>query len=87
MSLGPLMLDLAGTTLDAVERERLRHPLVGGVILFSRNYESPRQIDALVREIHSLREPQLLVAVEEFQMNMGMLVVLAVEQLLVVQMV
>lgn len=64
MSLGPLMLDLSGTTLAAAERERLRHPLVGGVILFSRNYESPDQIEALVREIHALREPQLLVAVD-----------------------
>ncbi len=64
MPLGPLMLDLAGTTLDAVERERLRHPLVGGVILFSRNYESPAQIEALVRDVHALREPQLLVAVD-----------------------
>jgi len=64
MSLGPLMLDLAGTALSGVERERLRHPLVGGVILFSRNYESPAQIEMLVREIHDLREPQLLVAVD-----------------------
>jgi beta-N-acetylhexosaminidase len=64
MSLGPVMLDVAGVTLTAVESERLRHPLVGGVILFSRNYESPEQIESLVRDIHSVREPQLLVAVD-----------------------
>lgn len=64
MSLGPVMLDVEGVTLTAAEWERLRHPLVGGVILFSRNYESPEQIEALVRDIHSVREPQLLIAVD-----------------------
>ncbi len=64
MSLGPLMVDLAGETLTEAERKRLRHPLTGGVILFSRNYRSPEQLAELVREIHRLREPQLLVAVD-----------------------
>lgn len=64
MSLGPVMVDVAGSTLDPVERERLAHPLVGGVILFARNYESPEQIAALVNDIHAVREPQLLVAVD-----------------------
>jgi beta-N-acetylhexosaminidase len=64
MSLGPVMLDVEGLALSAVERERLRHPLVGGVILFARNYQSPEQVETLVREIHGLREPQLLVAVD-----------------------
>ncbi len=58
------MLDLQGLELSPVERERLRHPLVGGVLLFSRNYESPEQVEVLVREIHAAREPQLLVAVD-----------------------
>ncbi|MBI3547162.1 MAG: beta-N-acetylhexosaminidase [Gammaproteobacteria bacterium] len=64
MTLGPVMLDIAGLTLSPVDRERLQHPLVGGVILFSRNYESPEQIEALVREIHGLRQSPLLVAVD-----------------------
>ena len=64
MSLGPVMLDVEGLALSAVERKRLRHPLVGGVILFARNYQSPEQIETLAREIHGLREPQLLVAVD-----------------------
>lgn len=58
------MLDVAGTGLTGEDRERLRHPLVGGVILFSRNFESLTQLEALVAEIHALREPQLLVAVD-----------------------
>jgi len=64
MTLGPVMIDVAGEALSDAERERLRHPLVGGVILFSRNYRSPEQIGALVREIHDLRQPRLLVAVD-----------------------
>ncbi len=64
MTLGPLMIDVAGTELTAEERERLRHPLVGGVILFARNYHSPEQIEQLVDDIHGVREPRLLVAVD-----------------------
>ncbi len=64
MPLGPVMLDIPGTALTAEDRARLRHPLVGGVILFTRNYESPEQITVLVEEIHRLREPRLLVAVD-----------------------
>jgi beta-N-acetylhexosaminidase len=58
------MLDVEGLELSAVERERLMHPLVGGVILFARNYQSPEQVETLAREIHGLREPRLLVAVD-----------------------
>jgi beta-N-acetylhexosaminidase len=61
--LGPVMLDLAGPQLAAADRERLLHPLVGGVIHFSRHYESPAQIRALNAELHALR-PGLLIAVD-----------------------
>ncbi|VAW67956.1 beta-N-acetylglucosaminidase [hydrothermal vent metagenome] len=64
MSLGPVMLDLIGTSITAEEREMLLHPQTGGVILFTRNYESPAQIVALVSEIHEIRSPHLLVAVD-----------------------
>ena len=64
LPLGPVMLDVAGTTLTAEDRERLCHPLVGGIILFSRNFESCAQLAALTAEIHALREPRLLIAVD-----------------------
>lgn len=64
MSLGPVMLDLVASTITAAEREMLLHPQTGGVILFTRNYESVEQITELVSEIHSIRTPHLLVSVD-----------------------
>jgi beta-N-acetylhexosaminidase len=65
MSLGPVMLDLAGKALDAEDREVLRHPAVGGVILFARNFESPAQLAELTSQIHAVREPRLLIGVDQ----------------------
>jgi len=62
--LGPLMIDIDGVELSAVDRDILRHPLVGGLILFSRNYESREQVSVLCEEIHSLRKEPLLIAVD-----------------------
>ena len=64
MSLGPIMLDVAGHALDDEDRRRLLHPQVGGVILFTRNYRDPDQLAALCAEIHALRDPRLVVAVD-----------------------
>lgn len=64
MSLGPVMLDLEGIEITPEEREVLLHPKVGGVILFTRNYESPEQLTHLVDEIHRVRRPHLLVGVD-----------------------
>lgn len=61
---GPLMIDIAGTELTELDRERLSHPLVGGLILFSRNYQNREQLAALTAEVHALREPPLLIAVD-----------------------
>jgi beta-N-acetylhexosaminidase len=59
------MLGVPGERLSAADRELLVHPAVGGVILFDRNYASPAQLTELVVDIHGLREPRLLVAVDQ----------------------
>ena len=64
MALGPIMTNFLGTALRDDDRELLRHPLIGGVILFSDNYESLQQISELISELHSLCEPRLLVAID-----------------------
>ena len=64
MSLGPVMLDIEDVALSPADRDLLREPAVGGVILFARNYESPTQITDLVAEIRALRSPPLLIAVD-----------------------
>ncbi len=62
--LGPLMVDIAGTELSAEDTPVLTHPLVGSVLLFTRNYSDPRQIAALTASIRALRSPHLLIAVD-----------------------
>jgi len=62
--LGPVVVDVEGTRLTDTDRRRLRHSLVGMVILFARNYESAEQLQALTAEIHELRSPSLLIAVD-----------------------
>lgn len=64
MALGPLMIDIAGTTLSDEDAVRLKHPLVGGIILFTRNFESVAQLTRLCADIHALRSPHLLIAVD-----------------------
>lgn len=64
MSLGRVIVDVAGTELSAQERELLCHPEVGGMILFSRNFESRQQLRALTASIRALRRPELLITVD-----------------------
>jgi beta-N-acetylhexosaminidase len=59
------MVDVAGLELTPEDRDVLRHPLVGSVILFTRNYESSAQLSRLVADIHAVRSPALIVAVDQ----------------------
>ena len=59
----PIVLDIAGTRLNADDRRRLRHPLTGGLILFGRNWQDRRQLTELTAEIKSLR-PDVLICVD-----------------------
>ena len=61
--LGPVMLDVGGLVLSADDRRRIGHPNTGGVILFARNFESRRQLVALVDAVRALH-PDLLIAVD-----------------------
>jgi len=64
LPLGPAVLDPGGAVLNDDDRRRMLHPAAGGVILFTRNFESAPQLQALTEEIHALREPQLLIGVD-----------------------
>ena len=58
-------MDVAGTELTDEDCRRLTHPLAGGVILFSRNYSSLEQLARLTAKVHALRNPALLIAVDQ----------------------
>lgn len=62
--LGPLMVDIDGLVLSEEDKKVLNNPLVGGIILFSRNYENKNQLKALVKDIKSIRSPHLIIAVD-----------------------
>jgi beta-N-acetylhexosaminidase len=64
MSLGPLMVDIPGTELSPEDVDVLRHPLVGSVLLFTRNYRNPDQLGALTAAIRAVRSPHLMIAVD-----------------------
>ena len=59
----PLIIDVAGHSLTQADRQRLAHPLVGGVILFGRNWQGREQLTALCRQIKAVRR-DLLIAVD-----------------------
>jgi len=65
ITLGPILTGIGGQHLGPAERELLQHPAVGGVVLFSRNIASPEQLSAFTAEIHDLRAPRLLIAVDQ----------------------
>jgi len=59
----PVVLDVAGLALDDADRRRLRHPLTGGLILFTRNWRDRRQLTELTAEIKSIR-PDVLICID-----------------------
>ena len=61
---GPVVVDVLGPVLTDEDRERIRHPAAGAVILFARNYENPEQLAALTADIERQREPALPVCVD-----------------------
>ena len=65
MPLGPLMIDLVSHQITPQEQQWLAHPAVGGVILFTRNFQSRQQLIDLVDELHAIKSPSLLVAVDQ----------------------
>ena len=64
MPLGPIFVSVEGKTLTPGDQKILSHDLVGGVVLFSRNYENKDQLRLLIKSIKSLKSPDLLVAVD-----------------------
>lgn len=62
--LGPLIIGVKGQTLSSEDKLLLQQPLIGGVILFARNYNDVTQLRALVAEIKALRSPALWVSVD-----------------------
>jgi len=65
LAIGPIMLDIQGLTLDAVDKEKLNHPNTGAVILFSRNYQDPEQVTELIKNIRAARNGDILIAVDQ----------------------
>lgn len=65
-SFGSLMIDLMGTELQQEEQELLEHPLVGGLILFSRNYQTPEQVQTLIKSVRqAVKAKPFLIMVDQ----------------------
>lgn len=63
--IGSLIIDLNGQEIDAEERELINHPLIGGVILFTRNYDSRQQVKKLIQTLRTARKEPLLIMVDQ----------------------
>ncbi|TXK95641.1 beta-N-acetylhexosaminidase [Methylococcaceae bacterium HT1] len=64
-AIGPIMIDITGTTLSQYDKEKIAHPNTGAIILFASNYESPRQISELNQQIKSARSGPIFIAVDQ----------------------
>src|SRR3954453_22318478 len=56
----PVILDVAGLSLTDIDRRRLAHPLVGGLILFARNWQDREQLTNLCEQIKEVRGDLLI---------------------------
>ncbi len=65
IKIGSILIGIPGQQLGGAERDVLRNPAVGGVVLFSRNIDTPEQVIKLVKSIRDLRSPSLLIAVDQ----------------------
>jgi len=65
MPIGSVMIDVESLSLTTIEKEKIQHPNTGAIILFSRNYQDPEQITALINEIRQTRNGTILIAVDQ----------------------
>ena len=65
LPIGPIMIDIAGTTLSQYDKEKISHPNAGAIILFARNYETPEQVAELNQTIKAARNGPILIAVDQ----------------------
>ncbi|ALA24568.1 beta-hexosaminidase [Piscirickettsia salmonis] len=63
--LGPLLVGIESIDLSREEHRLLAHPLIGGVILFARNYSDPEQLAQLTAQIKAVKSPRLMIAVDQ----------------------
>ncbi len=63
--IGPIMIDITGTTLSQYDKEKIAHPNAGAVILFARNYETPEQVLELNQQIKAAKKGAILIAVDQ----------------------
>lgn len=62
--MGPLLIDVAGTSLTNEDKKLLQDPLIAGVILFSRNFENQAQLKELIKDIRAASTEPLLISVD-----------------------
>ncbi len=65
LAIGPIMIDIQGQSLTALDKEKIAHPNTGALILYSRNFENPEQIAALIKDIRTTRKGDILIAVDQ----------------------
>ena len=65
LPIGPVMIDISGTTLSQYDNEKIAHPNTGAIILFARNYAEPKQVAELCQQIKDARNGPILIAVDQ----------------------